>query len=412
MRTEHELRVQYADIAEDGLDAGTVRLIGTLDATYQARLAPTHFVAETRTLLQRRHANRSHRRTVFGLTLSLRGRPFVGMVAVLLAVLLVTVTVAYAATSLISVFPPEKQPTQDVVFVGNGLPPSETLRFRTIDPARAARESGLPVAYLPQAPAGLRGSTGVLLFRPSPWPVTHGVVNEQTRSVVRFRGDTHTLMIALFELAPSLAGHPVMLAGEHTIHLTNGEVAWTSTQPETLESNWLTMVVDSYVVTLYSNLPLSDIESLATSVKVAPPSGDPSMAGIPAGWPTPLPAETPIPGVDIALTGSVVRDLSSRRPRLTYFLTFGNRGTGHEQHLRLTLILPRGLAFAGHPLTQEHVIPFGSGNGGVGGDLPLVVSGENAFDDGLDVRVTWTTNGAEGERTFHMAFSPAAADVR
>src|SRR5579875_2464412 len=98
---------------------------------------------------------------------------------------------------------------------------------------------------------------------------------------------------------------------------------------------------------MYSDLPVADVENLATAVTVAPPSENPSARGIPAGWPTSLPADTPIPGVDIALTGVVGRGGRSRPHRLTYFLTFGNRGTGHEQHLALTLVLPPGLTFGG-----------------------------------------------------------------
>jgi len=406
MKTEQELQSQYADMDSDA-EPDTVDLIARLDVAYQSSRPPAHFIAETGKLLAERR-----RRTFVSLPTwrsVLRDRPLLGTATIILAVLLVTASVAYAANSIIHVWPPERGLRSDVVPIGNSLPPQSEQRYRTIDPARAARESGLPVAYLSYIPPALHGSVGVQLVEPVPWPEPQRTMPEQIRSTVRYRGSEHTLLVTLFELAPQvIEKHPV-LVGEHTVHLPNGKDAWASVQPQEVVPSWVTMVRDGYLVSLYSDLPLSEVEQLATSVTVAPPLGDASTRGIPATWPTPLPADTPIPGVDIAVMGSVGRDLSSHPPRLTYFLKIGNRGTGHKENMMLTLVLPSGLSFGGDSPGSEHTIPsFGSGNGAVGGDLPLVITDPAAFDQGLDVRVTWTENGVRGERTFHLPFSPAS----
>jgi hypothetical protein len=407
MKSEGELRALYADLVESDADADTLRLIATLDAAYGKDQPPARFIAETARLLEQRRP--AQRRRAFASLVAgrsfLRERPLLGTVAILLAALLVTASVAYAATSLIRVWSPERPPTHDVVFISNSLPPLGFQRYRALDPPRAARESGLPVAYLSEIPAPLKGTVGVQFMPPAAWPIAQKTMPERMRSAVRYRGNGHTLIVALFELAPRVVEKHPVLVGERTVHLPNGDDAWATTAPWMVESNWVSSVRDGYIVSLYSDLPMVEVERLATMVAIIPPSGDASSRGIPSTWPTALPADTPIPGVDIALMGTVGRDLSSHPPRLTYFLELGNRGRGHEKHLTLTLVLPPGLAFAGETPRREHTMALRPGTGGIGGDLPLVITDEHAFEHGIDVRLTWTENGVNGERTFHLPIS-------
>jgi hypothetical protein len=422
MQTEAELRDRYADVLADGDNAETLNLLTSLEAAYQSSGPPSSFITDTRGLLADRAATRrSLISRLFSTARIFKDRPLLGVATVLLVLIVASSTVVFAATSLIHVFPPEKRPTSNVVFLSNGLPPPGSQRYRSIDPARAARESGLPVAFLSRIPEDLNGSVGVqLIERRSKF----GTAQEQTRSLVRYRTERHTLIVALFELAPSVVRkHPVLL-GEHTVRLPNGQDGWTTVAPEMIESHWVTLVRDGYVVSFHSDLSLQRLAQLTNRLSIASPSGSVSTRELPADWPTPLPADTPIPGVDIALIGTIGRNLSSHPPRLTYSIRFGNRGNGHEHNLRVTLVLPRGLRIAvskssrwplpGNlrqvPPSRRYTIWFGAGNGGAGGDLPLVASNRTAFTGGATVVVTWTDHGITREQSFHLPFSASTPD--
>jgi hypothetical protein len=422
MKTEHELRSQYIDILDNGDDASMMNLITQLDAAYQAGSPPARFVAEARQLIKGRCTERQRgiHYPTFGLGRFIGERRLIGMATVLLAAVLITAGIAFAAaTSVIRVWPPGKSPAPNVVFITNSLPPLSYQRFRALDPARAAHQRGLPVAYLARVPKALKGSVGVQIFVPKPCPKSNTpvarvcaaarhagplAVPERIRSLVRYHG-SHTLLIALFQLAPAVEKHPVLL-GERTVHLPNGQDAWINVAPESVESNWVTMVRGNYIVSLYSDRPMRAVQRMATTVKLSPPSGKPNRRGIPSSWPAPLPAATQITGVDIVLIGTVSHGPSTRGPHLTYSFTFGNRGSGHEHKLRFTLVLPPGLVFAGHSSRRRHTIWCGSGNGGFAGDLPLLINDERAFGRGMAVRAAWTENGRSRRHVFHFDFSP------
>ena len=408
MKTENDVRGQYADIVEDGDDAAMVHLIASLDDAYMATGPPAAFVTETAQLLRQRTARKTRRPSLssFGWTRLRRERPVLAIGAMLLAVLAVATTVAFAASAVIPrihVLPPEKQPTSRIIQISNSLPPLNDQRYRPLDPAVAAYQSGLPVAYLGQVPHSLRGTVGVQIFLPTPWLEPQWRAPEAVRSVVRYQGG-HSLLIALYRLAPQVVKNDQVVLGERTVHLPNGQHGWTNVDPGMVDQFWVTTLKDGYVLTLYSDLPFRAVEKLATMVTLAPPSGSPGHRGIPKYWPPPLAAPTQIPGVDIALVGAVGHYLSHGHPYVTYSLTFANRGSGHERKLRFTLVLPRGLAFAGNPPRHVYTVRVGQGNGGAMGDSPLVITNRAAFARGVLVRARWTEHGVKGERDFHLAF--------
>lgn len=116
--------------------------------------------------------------------------------------------------------------------------------------------------------------------------------------------------------------------------------------PETTDLNWLTVVNGHYLVTLYSNEPLAALKRAAVRVMVVAATQG-GFHGIPSNWPPPGPAPTPPTGVHIVLLGRVNISWSAAHPQLTYSFRYGNSGSVNERYLRFTLVLPRGVAFAG-----------------------------------------------------------------
>ncbi len=409
MKTENDVRREYADIVEDGDAAAMLHLIATLDDAYMATEPPADFVTETGQLLRQRTAAKARRPSVGPCVLGRhwRERRVLATGVMLLAILAVATTVAFAASAVIPrihVLPPEKQSTSRIIQISNSLPPLKDQLYRPLDPAVAAHQSGLPVAYLQQAPHSLRGGTvGVQIFPPHPWPQPQWRAPEALRSLVRYQGG-HSLLIALYQLAPEVVKNDQVVLGERTVHLPNGKDGWSDVEPGMLDQFWVTTLMDGYVLSLYSDLPLRTVEKLATTVTLAPSSGNPGHRGIPKYWPPPLAAPTQIPGVDIALVGAAGHYVSHGHPHITYSLTYANRGSGHERKLRFTLVLPSGLAFGGSPPRRDRTIRVGQGNGGAMGDSPLVITNKSGFTRRVLVLARWTEHGVEGERDFHLPF--------
>src|SRR5438067_1156831 len=99
--------------------------------------------------------------------------------------------------------------------VFNALPAPCDLRFYPIDPARAAQESGLPVAYIQQPPAPWSRQVSVSLSPyTGPW-IPHQI-SFAWRSAVRYTGGGHTVVVVLGEPSPAAIKRYAFLLGEHT----------------------------------------------------------------------------------------------------------------------------------------------------------------------------------------------------
>lgn len=436
MKTEAEVRAQYDDIVEDGEDAGTLSLIRTLDEVYQAHQPPIHFVAETRALLQQHHAGRLRRRTVLGLAVPLRGRPFAGIAAVLLAAVLITATVAYAANSILHVYHPEQPgPAQlSRLFWVPSLPSYPAVRYRSLDPARAARESGYAVAYLRTPPPDLSASVGVDIFPHAGWPSapTPQPVNPRLRglaiairSVVRYRGGGHTVIVLLNEPSPKAIATKLLVLGERTIHLTSGQDAWVSTdvsqalpyiRPRSGAVNVLAWTHRKYVVTLFSDVPLVRLREMATRIAVIPPNADPRQRRIPRFWPALLPPDRLPARLRAVVSGAATYKQRGTRLTIRYVVNFGSYSQGalwgldKWQAVRLGIHFPPALQRRALSATPE--ARFGSGSGGTGGDISFNVRGlgqpqlARLLRGGMRVHLTWSEKGKSRGQSFLVPVIP------
>lgn len=430
LKTEPELRSRYHDIVEDGEDAETVRLIGMLDKVYQAGMPPTHFVTETLALLRQHRASRSRGRTVLGLALPLRGRPFAGIAAVLLAAVLVTATVAYAAKSILHIYHPEQPGSAPLsrLFWVPSLPPYPTVHYRTLDPARAAHESGYAVAYIQKPPPDLGASVGVDISPYVGWPRTvqprliaprlQGLA-VAIRSVVRYRGRGHTVIVLLNEPSPKAITTRLLVLGERTIHLVNGQAAWASTdvsgslpfiRPRSGPVQVLAWADKQYVVSLFSDLPLALLRDMATDVAVIHPNANPRQRYIPRSWPAPLPPDRLPARLRAVISGAAT--YKQRGPRLTirYAVDIGSYsqralyGLDKWQDVRLRIGFPPALQR--HALSSAPQARFGSGSGGIGGDISFSVRAlgrqeiARLLRAGMQVRLTWSEQGTRRGQSF------------
>jgi hypothetical protein len=411
------VETSYADILTAGVDADLRGIVGTLDrdltVVYAAEPPPAVRATIDRLASDRREALLAEQAKV---RRSLRGRLIASWrrlwttrrlwaVAVAVALMLITAgAIGYASSQVIRVFIPEQPPPtggfSDVRVLPN-VPIMPFVRYRSIDPARAAQESGLPIAYLSAIPLDLRGTVGTVVYEHGPWLTTDSRAVLRVHSLVRYRGGGHTLIIELSEPSPAIIAKYRILLGNHTVLLANGQPAWTSVFLGSFQPNVVSFVSDQFIVSIASDLSLDRIEQVASDTTVSPEATDPGQRRIPSTWPTPLPADTAVPGVDIAMVGTV-NDYVAPDGNLTlqYSLQLGNRGMGQEQNEEITLLLPPGIAFADRTPNDRLLIHFGGGNGVVGGTETLVVTDRSAFGKGITVRVTWTEHGVPGERTF------------
>lgn len=328
--------------------------------------------------------------------------------ALLLAVILAG-TVVYAA-SLLRVHPPEEPvrggAAADII-VPPLLPPAGEEQYRLMDPVRAAKESGLPLAYLPRPPAGLDEVAVSLGAQRAPSDAAE--VSLAIRSIVRYRGGGHTLLVVLDEPSPGMAREHSLVLGERTVRLPDGREAWAETHPEWPQANTVSTVVDRYVVVVASDLPEERVRELASRVMVSPPSGAAAERGIPAGWPTPVTREQ-ANTADVVVTGDIDAEASGDRASLSFDLSIGNSGGRSADDVRVVVAFPPALAeraledYRGPPI--QDMGP--SERSGFGGEVAFDTSGmapaavREALAEGIRVRAMWIDRGQPEQRTFEF----------
>lgn len=364
-----------------------------------------------------------------------------GMVVLLAVLLLVALsTVALAAGGVIRVFRPENRisPGTDAhVFVAPALPPYQSVRFRTLDPRAAAQQSGYAIAYLRTPPSDISASVGVDISPHVGWPSTPPGPQPRDprlrgmavaiRSVVRYGGAGHTVILSLVEPSPKVIKTRELLLGQRTVTLPNGQDAWISDNANSALPfvhtaaggvHVLAWVSGRYVVTLFSDLPFSRLRWLAPQVAVVPPAGNPAQRGIPASWPTPVPPPGLPSRLHVRVDGTAVRTSKGSHLTLHYFFNFGSYSQGalygldKWSRVSIRILFPPSLRSRTHE-AQPHQA-FSGGGMGMGGSVMFNTAGMNpaslkqALHQGLTIHVAWTEKGKRRQQIFRYPIIPAS----
>jgi hypothetical protein len=409
----------YADVLND--DPTLSHVVETLHREVQIAFAapmPSQLAAEIERRVLHASALQPKQRSLLRDAFSaVHRRSRVAVLSVVVAIAVVAAgTFAYAASSgVIRVQNPERTATPHAL---TGVPQFTfaVRSYRSTEPASAAQESGLPVAYLSPVPANLVGGTVETAVIPPGKGSESGTgskVDFRLRSAVRYRANGHTVVIELTQPSTTIVNRYHFWLGNHTIVLSSGERAWTQVLPE-VTPYIVTFVSGQYLVGVASDLSVAQTEDIASHVIVSREAQNP--ARVRGTWPTPVPMDTPIAGIRVEVFGGASHYVDSHgRQVLGYQFAFRNFGTVGVNDLAVAMILPRGLAFAGKPPVQfkgnndgrEWTWPIGSGYGGFDDKTLLRVTDPAAFERGLAVRVSWTENGVPHQKTFHFPITKA-----
>ena len=285
-------------------------------------------------------------------------RRLAALAMVALAALITAGTLGYASSQVIRVLLPEQPVPPGGINNVMPLPDVPLLpgvRYRAMDPAEAAQESGLPVAYLSSVPADLQGSVGTEVTPQNPALPTNTDVVLHVDSLVRYSGDGHTMILELSKPSSSFIANYEVYLGDHTVHLTNGQPAWTSVFPQSFQPNVVAFVSGPYIVAAASDLPFDQLEQIASGVTVSPEASHP--AGIPSAEPLHS-SRNRLPG-----GGCRPRPVDhfvcrrSGQPRLQFDIQIGNRHrTGPERNIATVLPGRPGLSRSQAVRSRHH--PF------------------------------------------------------
>ncbi|MGH2442408.1 MAG: hypothetical protein ACRDFX_04525, partial [Chloroflexota bacterium] len=243
------------------------------------------------------------------------------------------------------------------------------------------------------------------------------------RSVVRYRGDGHAVIVLLNEPSPLAIQNRKLLLGEHTVRLPNGQPAWASSGtlgvpfivPREGANNTLAWVSGHYVVSLWGNVSQATLQRLAVGTAVVPPRPAPFHRHIPANWPAPRPLDGLPSHLAAVMTGSVLYRQFGSTVHVTYqfdattYSRPGLYGLLKWHHVRDTILFPPALRRRiDHPVPHQTF----SGDFGVGGDVKFAVSGiaparlRRVLRQGVTVRLAWEERGRPRRQTFHFKFAP------
>lgn len=357
-----------------------------------------------------------------------------------LPVLIALTTVALAAGGVIHVYRPETPASPGTLarlFYAPALPPYQDVRYRTLDPSTAARQSGYAVAYIRNPPSDVSTTVGVDISPHVGWPATTSGPQPSNpelrglavaiRSIIRYHGTVHTVVVALDEPSPKAIQTRELMLGERTVSLPNGQNAWTSNdvsgtlpfvRPPTGSVHVLAWVSGHYVVTIFSDLPFTRLERLATRVVVVPPVANASKRAIPVSWPTPM-ALQPLPAkLDVRVDGSALWTSKGTQLEVRYLFNFGSYSQGalygldKWSNVSIQILFPRALRARTHD-PQRHQ-NFSGGGVGMGGSVTFSTAGmssaslKEALRQGLAIHVAWTEKGRHRHQTFRYRIIPAS----
>jgi hypothetical protein len=404
-------------------------------------------LAATASVTPRRGGFRSLLRPLGRSGTGLPGRMVSFAVLALLALAIVTGAV-YAAGSIIHVYHPEDRPSPGSLsrlFLAPALPPYQNVHYRLLDPDRAARESGYAIAFLETPPIDTAASVGVDIWPYVGWPkLPSGPqptdpklrgLGVAIRSLVRYQGGGHTVIVLLNEPSPIAIQTRELILGEHTVHLPGGQEAWASAdqssalpfihpRPITIPYahpylgtvNTLAWVEGHYVVSLWSDLSEARLRQLAATTTVVLPNPLPSRRHIPSTWPTPLPLDRLPAHLQAIVTGGATYQQHGAKLTISYLFNFGSYSQGglygldKWHNVSVTVVFPSALQrHARDPVPHQTV---GGGNFGTGGDSTFQVAGmapgalARALGQGVTVRLAWTEHQQRRRETFHFPLTP------
>jgi hypothetical protein len=359
----------------------------------------------------------------------------VGLAILAVLALAILSGAVYAAGSIIRVYHPGDR--LSTLLWTPMLPPYQDVHYRTLDPARAARESGYAVAYLRTAPAGTGTSVGVDIVPHVGWPnQTSGPQPADPRlrgqamairSVVRYRGSGHTVIVLLNEPSPAAIQTRELVLGDRTVHLPNGQEAFTSTgqspglsfiQPRSGRVNMIAWVQGHYVVSLWSDLSEAKLLRLASTAAIVQPKSNPSQRGIPSTWPTPLPLDRLPARLTAVVTGKATYRQQGTGLTIAYLFNFSSYSQGAVygldkwHNVSVTVVFPLALQRRSTDPIPHHT--FSGGGFGTGGNITANVTGmgpgkmARAVRQGVTVRLAWTEHQQRRRQAFHFPLTPGS----
>jgi hypothetical protein len=381
----------------------------------------------------------------------LPGRMVGFAVLALLALAIVTGAV-YAAGSIIHVYHPEERPSPgnlSRLFYAPALPPYPTVHYRSLDPRRATQESGYAVAYSRTPPRDISAAVGVDIVPHVGWPKhpsgpqptdrTLSGLAVAIRSVVRYRGSGHTVIVLLNEPSPTAIKTRELWLGEHTVHLPYGQEAWASPdqlgalpfihpRPSTAPSmhpglgtvNMLAWVEGHYVVSLWSDLSEARLRQLAATTAVVPPNPTPSQRGIPSTWPTPLPLDRLPARLQAVVSGGATYQRHGTTLTVAYLFNFTSYSQGalygldQWHNISVTIVFPSALQQRSTEPIRHQTIP--GGEFGTGGDITFKVAGmapatlARALRQGGMIRLAWTEHQQRRRQTFYFPLTSGSCE--
>jgi hypothetical protein len=259
------------------------------------------------------------------------------------------------------------------------------------------------------------------------------------RSVVRYRGGGHTVIVLLNEPSPTAIKTRELYLGQHTVHLPNGQEAWASAdqlsgvpfihpQPSTAPSmhpgldtvNMLAWVEGNYVVSLWSDLSEARLRQLAATTEVVPPNAIPSQRGIPSNWPTPLPLDRLPARLQAVASGGATYQRHGTTLTVAYLFNFTSYSQGalygldRWHDVSVTVVFPPALQQRSTEPMPHQTIP--GGNFGTGGDITFKVAGmapatlTRALRQGGTIRLAWTEHQQRRRQTFHFPLTAGSCE--
>ncbi|MGI0016969.1 MAG: hypothetical protein ACREBU_26400, partial [Nitrososphaera sp.] len=125
---------------------------------------------------------------------------------------------------------------------------------------------GRPVAQLDSPPANLAQAISVNLpDRPGNRAIADSDVYYEVLSSIKYEGNGHVLLVTTARPSPA-AAQQLTAFGDQTIQLTNGKTAWITMNLPGDVPNRVVFVEDDLIITVVSDLPIQEVQVLATQV--------------------------------------------------------------------------------------------------------------------------------------------------
>ncbi len=145
------------------------------------------------------------------------------------------------------------------------IPPANVVYTPASQGVPVRATGGRPVAQFGSIPAGFRLDAYHL---PPSGTVSADKVAYTILSSVRYKAGDATVLLTATRPTAAAAQRPNYL-GNQTVRLADGSAAWTKTNSGAEFSNSVVMVKSGLIITIAGNLPIDQLNALATRVSVA-----------------------------------------------------------------------------------------------------------------------------------------------